>query len=228
MKNNNKKNTVVINLFAGPGAEKTTRAWEIAVKLKKLGYVTEYVGEYAKELVWEGRTDMLDGSLKNQMVLMYEQKRRIDRLIGKVDFVVTDSPILLSAAYIAVPTASFDSICSKLFNEYNNFCIFIERGEQYQEEGRIHSREESEQLDTKIKNLLDYHKIFYGTYKEDSIDLSIKNMQTTYKRLNTHEVKKPELSEHISKAKQKRTKRQSSNKKKSYSKSTKTKKENVR
>ena len=43
--------TLVVNLFAGPGAGKTTCAWEIASELKKRGIVTEYVPEYAKELV---------------------------------------------------------------------------------------------------------------------------------------------------------------------------------
>lgn len=45
--------TLVVNLFAGPGAGKTTCAWEIAAELKKLGVHTEYVPEYAKELVWD-------------------------------------------------------------------------------------------------------------------------------------------------------------------------------
>lgn len=182
-----KRETLVINLFAGPGAGKTTCAWEIAEKLKKLGYVVEYVSEYAKELVWDGRTDMLDGSVKNQMVLMYEQKRRIDRLIGKVDFVVTDSPILLSSAYLAVPNSSFNHLCRDLFNAYNNFSIFIERGETFEKEGRIHTEEESKGLDCKIRSLLEENEIYFGTYRFDTIDLSIKNMQTTFNRINSGE-----------------------------------------
>ena len=58
------RNTVVVNLFGGPGAGKTTCAWEIAAELKKLRYVTEYVPEVAKEYVWDGNKGMLDGSLK--------------------------------------------------------------------------------------------------------------------------------------------------------------------
>ena len=45
------KKTIVVNLFAGAGAGKTTCAWEIASELKKRGIETEYVSEYAKELV---------------------------------------------------------------------------------------------------------------------------------------------------------------------------------
>ena len=52
-------NTMVVNCYAGPGAGKTTCAWEVASQLKKKGINTEYVSEYAKELVWEGKYDVL-------------------------------------------------------------------------------------------------------------------------------------------------------------------------
>ena len=50
--NNSDKNTIVINAFAGQGAGKTTSCLEVAEKLKKQGFVTEYVQEYAKELIY--------------------------------------------------------------------------------------------------------------------------------------------------------------------------------
>ena len=50
--------TVVINLFGGPGAGKSTCAMEICSELKKHGLSAEYVQEYAKELVYENRMDL--------------------------------------------------------------------------------------------------------------------------------------------------------------------------
>ena len=178
------RETLVINLFAGPGAGKTTCAWEIAEKLKKLGYVTEYVGEYAKELVWEGREDLLDGSAANQAMVYAEQKHRVDRLIGKVDFVVTDSPILLSKVYLKEPDPVFEKRIVDEFNEYHNFCIFVERGARYEKEGRLQTEEQSKELDRSVKALLEDNGIYYGTYKHQTIDLSIQNMQTTFQKLN--------------------------------------------
>ena len=61
-------------MIAGPGAGKTTCAWEIAEKLKKQGYIAEYVSEIAKEYVWEERFDLLDGSLVHQKALLDMQK----------------------------------------------------------------------------------------------------------------------------------------------------------
>jgi len=75
-----KHNTIVINAFAGPGAGKTTSAWEIASALKKAGFSVELAPEYAKELVWTDRADLLDGSEANQLEVLQEQTRRIDVL----------------------------------------------------------------------------------------------------------------------------------------------------
>ena len=72
------KNTLIVSLFAGPGAGKTTCAWEIASELKKRNVETEYVSEYAKELVWDEKFELLDGSLKIKCLFM---KNNVNALI---------------------------------------------------------------------------------------------------------------------------------------------------
>lgn len=47
------KKSIVVNLFAGPGADKSTGATYIFSKLKMLGIDAEYVSEFAKDKVWE-------------------------------------------------------------------------------------------------------------------------------------------------------------------------------
>lgn len=126
------KHTIVINAFAGPGAGKTTSCLEVAEKLKKQGFVTEYVQEYAKELVYDNNLIMLDGHYEHQFAILNEQMKRINRLYGKVDFIVTDSPILLNNTYLnedkntEVYLAYSDSV-NKLYGLYNNFNYFVER-----------------------------------------------------------------------------------------------------
>ena len=170
------KTTTIINLFGGPGAGKTTCAWEIAAELKKKGFVTEYVSEYAKELVWNGENEKLDGSLKNQKMLYEEQKHRIDRLIGKVDFIVTDSPTLLSISYLKEPNKEFTDKISREFKENNNFCMIVQRGNVFEKEGRVHNLEQSKQLDAEIQQLLSDERIPFGVYHHHTIDVSISNM----------------------------------------------------
>lgn len=92
-------NTKIVNAFAGPGAGKTTACLEIVSQLKMRGKSAEYVPEYAKELVWDERTQLLDGSLMNQLTILCEQYKRIKRLFHKVDYIVTDSPLWLNLLY---------------------------------------------------------------------------------------------------------------------------------
>ena len=179
-----KKNTVVVNLFAGPGAGKSTCAWEIASKLKKLGYVAEYVSEYAKDLVWDERFDLLDGTVEHQTMLLKEQKHRQDRLMGKVDFIVTDSPTILSTQYLKEDAPDFVKNCIDEYKSHNNFSIYIQRGKTYEQVGRIQTEEQARLLDEKIKDMLKVNNIYFGTYTYETIDLSIKNMIYTYNRTN--------------------------------------------
>lgn len=179
--------TIVVNILGGPGAGKTTAAWKIAAELKTQGYVTEYVPEFAKEKVWEGNTDVLDGTYNNQLKLYQEQKRRIDRLYGKVDFIVTDSPIILSAVYLSEPDIglrnSFQRRVFFDFNDYRNFNLFIDRGDtQYETAGRVQNYEESLSIDRRIKSYLSERKIFCPDYKREDIDKIIDNIITTYER----------------------------------------------
>ena len=52
------KDTIVVNLFAGPGAGKSTGAAYIFSMLKMAGIDTEYVNEYAKDKVWEDNKEV--------------------------------------------------------------------------------------------------------------------------------------------------------------------------
>lgn len=87
--------TKIINFIGGPGVGKSTTALGVAYALKKRRLNIEYVAEYAKDVTWEGTHALLE----NQTHIFAEQFRRQFRLVGKVDFVVTDSPLLLSCVY---------------------------------------------------------------------------------------------------------------------------------
>ena len=179
--------TLVVNFFAGPGAGKTTCAWEVAAELKKKNIVTEYVPEYAKELVWDNRRDLLDGSYKNQLHVLHEQAHRIDRLLGKVDVVVTDSPVLLQPAYCKENQSEFEQQALNIFSSRNNFNLFINRGSHYEQAGRLHTLEESRTVDGEVKDILSRNNIYYGTYSHSTIDVVVENIQKTLNKLNENE-----------------------------------------
>lgn len=184
--NNSDKNTIVINAFAGPGAGKTTSCLEIAEKLKKQGFVTEYVQEYAKELVYDNHLTMLDGHYEHQFAILNEQMKRINRLYGKVDFIVTDSPILLNNTYLnedkntKVYSAYTDCV-NKLYGLYNNFNYFVERDTSaFEKEGRIHNLEQSIAIDNELKNMLHDNKIVFDVYTHATIDNIVRDSTIIY------------------------------------------------
>ncbi len=178
--------TVIVNLYAGPGAGKTTCAWEIASRLKKENINTEYVSEYAKELVWEGNNQLLDGSYKNQLHLFTEQNWRLERLVGKVEVVVTDSPILLSLIYCKESSPKLEAMVLEAYRGYNNFNLFINRGEGFEQAGRIHTLGESCAIDKKIHAMLKGYGIYYGIYDRNNTDTIIANIKRSMKYNQTY------------------------------------------
>lgn len=171
--------TLVVNLFAGPGAGKTTCAWEIASELKKRNINTEYVPEYAKELVWDENHE----ALADQEHIFEVQANRINRLIGKVDVIVTDSPVLFSEIYGQNNSENFRK---RIWNEHDNhynFNLFINRGTSFQQQGRLHNLEESKVIDAKIKNMLESNAVYYGQYYHRTVPVIIDNIEKTLHRI---------------------------------------------
>lgn len=117
---------LIINLFGAPGAGKSTGAAYVFSQLKAAGVNAELVTEFAKDKVWEGTKAVFE----NQAYIFGKQYFRISRLEGKVDVVITDSPILLSAFYNDndhVLGEEFDKLVSKVFDYYNRIDVFVHR-----------------------------------------------------------------------------------------------------
>lgn len=180
------KHTIVINAFAGPGAGKTTSCLEVAEKLKKQGFVTEYVQEYAKELVYDNNLIMLDGHYEHQFDILREQVKRINRLYGKVDFILTDSPVLLNNTYLNEDKGTNDYVTycenvKKIYTLYDNFNYFVERDKSaFEEEGRIHNLEQSIVIDDELKNTLHNNQIDFATYTHSTIDNIVRDSVLAY------------------------------------------------
>jgi energy-coupling factor transporter ATP-binding protein EcfA2 len=145
--------TKIINLFGGPGSGKSTTAYTLAGMMKAAHMNIELVTEYAKDLVWTERHKCI----KCQPLIFGKQLHRVERLIGKVDYIITDSPILLSIIYNSSYPPSFNQMVLDIFGSMNNFNFFLRRGERpYNEIGRCQNREQAVEIDNEIfKFLLD-------------------------------------------------------------------------
>ena len=154
---------MIINMFAGPGAGKSTTAAALFTLLKlHEGIKCELVTEFAKDLVWEERFH----TFENQFYLFSKQQHRVWRVANKVDIVITDSPILLSNIYgkhynrYCANDSFYDYVFTE-FKSYKNINFFIERKKAYAEYGRNESFEEAKKVDKKIKDYLSENKIYF-------------------------------------------------------------------
>ena len=152
------KNTIVVNLFAGPGAGKSTGAAYIFSKLKMAGVDAEYVTEFAKDKVWENNKDSLR---KCQFYITGKQAWRMARCAGKVDIIVTDSPILLSAMYASDNPELVPGIIYE-YNKYRNINYFIDRVKAYNPNGRNQTLEEAKEIDKNLKDFLAMNCVVYN------------------------------------------------------------------
>ena len=153
----------VINLFGGPGAGKSTTAAGLFYEMKKMRLEVELVTEYAKDMVWEGRHNILE----DQIYIFAKQQRRISRLRDhRIDWVITDSPIALGLVYLRDGALSdnFRDLVMEVFDSFENHNFLLQRNFEYNPIGRNQKDlEEAGIYDQKVASLLDARDIPFRT-----------------------------------------------------------------
>jgi hypothetical protein len=154
----------VINLFAGPGAGKSTTAAGI-FHLMKIGRMNvELVTEYAKDMTWEKRHNIL----MDELYIVAKQHRKLRRLRGEVDYVVTDSPLLLCVYYrFDDYSETLDKLILELWGQDENLNFFLERAKPYVAKGRSQTEEEARRIDSATRDLLARFTVPYETVPGD-------------------------------------------------------------
>ena len=182
------KKTKIINLFGGPGVGKSTITSGIFYELKKRNIECDIPYEFPKQVAWENN----HSQISDQLYIFANQHRGIVRSYGKVDFVILDSPIILSLAYkngygSEYPTNlygnTFDKMVTDVFSKYDNINFFLNRNpESFQQSGRFQSFDESLEFDEKIRFILDNNGFPYYCLdvNEQTVE-TIVNFITKYK-----------------------------------------------
>lgn len=157
----------VINLFGAPGSGKSTLRSGLFYELKMNHYEVEDVTEYAKDMVWEERHNIF----QDQLYMLAKQNRKLLRLNNKVDYVVTDSPIILGTAYLAntVYDNTLKELIKEVFLSYDNYNILINRRHRYNENGRNQNEQESDILADSIKKILNDAHINFVEIESNAI-----------------------------------------------------------
>jgi len=151
--------TTLINVSGGPGAGKSTFAALVYSGLSVLGKRAELITEIAKEYVWDERKI----KITDQLYLLGAQIRRESRVLGKVEFLITDSPAFLSPIYMSLFANKHSSDFSKAMEgivlEYYKYCkeeghriinAHVKRVNEYDPIGRFQNKEQAIALDKHI------------------------------------------------------------------------------
>lgn len=151
--------TIVINLFGEPSAGKSTCAMDITSKLKRNGINAEYVSEFAKDKVYENNGEVF----KHQEYLFGKQSFKMGRVKDKVQVMVVDSPLILSAVYNSdeVLGEDFNKTVLNVFNSYNNKNYLLTRYHSYENEGRFQNEDEANEVRCEIIDKLNQYNIKY-------------------------------------------------------------------
>jgi nicotinamide riboside kinase len=159
------KKTKVINMFGGSGCGKSTAAAGLFHQMKLNGENVELVREYVKAWAWAGKKiDMYD-----QIYIFGKQARSEYSLYGKVDYIVTDSPILLSPIYdkfyngkdAIIEESALKFIKKAQNNGIEHINFLLDRQKAFNPEGRYETEEQAIAVDAYVKEFLNENFIPY-------------------------------------------------------------------
>lgn len=149
--------TVVINLFGPPCSGKSTTAAGLYYYLKMRHKHCEMVREYIKSWSWEGRIP----NEYDQVYLFGKQAKYESLLYGKVDYIITDSPILMGGFYehwhdsesiVRNAAMEFMLKAEERGVVYKNF--WLPSHENFDNRGRHHDEEQVKKLEPEMLSWL--------------------------------------------------------------------------
>jgi len=140
--------STVINLYGGPGTGKSTTMASIFTEMKRRSISVEMAPEWVKLPVWAGENHVLE----DQLYIFAKQNRMLRQLNGKVDFIITDAPLLLSMVYS--DDWPLHRLVRYVMSTYFNCHVFLNRVKPFSPRGRVHDEAESLELDREVRSML--------------------------------------------------------------------------
>lgn len=157
--------TIIIELCGAPSAGKSTNAARLFSMLKDNEISCELVTEYVKTWAYEHKVP----KDFDQFYLFAKQLKKETALYGKVDYIITDSPLQLQTYYahkylneqfpiFKDMLRGVDELRTK--NGVTTIPVFLNRVKKYDPNGRFQTEEETDIMANEIKILLNNIKPF--------------------------------------------------------------------
>lgn len=159
----------IINFYGGPGSGKSTMAANLFYIMKMQGYNCELINEYAKDLTWDESWNVLT----DQGLIFASQHHKIFRLKDKVDYIITDSPLLITLLYNTDLTNKFKEYVKETHDSYDNINFLIKRTKNYKHIGRTQTEDEARIIDNRTKCML---KKLKEPFTEITVETSFENL----------------------------------------------------
>lgn len=147
-----------INIFGGAGCGKTTLATWLFSELTIHNLRIHYIDEWVKLLACEGKIPK-----KWDQTHIWEQQKQKEYsflMSGKIDIIISDSPLLLVCAYCRIYghdlVDELATLSHKFDHDFPSLNFFLDRtGIPYRTDGRFQTYEEALADDKKIQDTLD-------------------------------------------------------------------------
>ena len=152
--------TTIINLYGGPGAGKSTSAAYLYYLLKCQGANVELVREYVKNWAWEDRKF----GVYDELYFLGKQVRHESMLFGKVEYIVTDAPVYMTAYYAklycspgfaqGIRQATVAFYKQAMDDNHRHVHVYLKRHKPYKAEGRYQTEEQATAVDVGVLDML--------------------------------------------------------------------------
>lgn len=159
--------TVVVSLLGGSGIGKSTTAAKLYGEMKDLSMSVELVREFVKEWCLSGKKVGHFG----QSIIYGQQLDRESMLYGKVEYIVTDSPLILCPVY-QMYYQKHDSIKHAVLKDMEvarekegviHLNFLLSRNKPFDPKGRYETEKVAKKIDITVRSFLNYHDIpFYN------------------------------------------------------------------
>ena len=150
--------SILINLLGAPSVGKSTTAGKLFATLKGMDLNAELVQEYVKTWAWDQRKI----SPYDQFYFFGKETHNQSHLFNKVDFIISDSPVMLTAFYqlYSQQENSLREICKHFYDMAEKLDgvrvvnFLLTRKKKFSTKGRFHTEKQSDEIDELLRCFL--------------------------------------------------------------------------